>query len=84
MPALLPGCKANFETLCQAVKNGDAALLDCRLRETGESVAVVCAVNSGDDYEFVPLAALFSDDPYQLLDPPDSGGGYAPPDDPAS
>jgi hypothetical protein len=80
MPALLPGHKKNFETLRRAVKNGDAALMDCRLRETGESVAVICAVNSGGDYEFIPLARLFDDDPYQLLDPPDSGGGYASPD----
>jgi hypothetical protein len=85
MPALTAGHKANFETLIAAVTNGDALLLDCQLRQSGRPAAVVCAVNVAPDenadrqYEFVPLAMLFDGNPYELLAPPDSGGGYADP-----
>jgi hypothetical protein len=79
MPALSAGHKANFETLRAAVNNGHAALVDCQLRESGQPVAVICAVNIDEQYEFVPLAMLFDGNPYELLAPPDSGGGYADP-----
>ena len=76
MPALLSGHKTNFDTLCRAVRNGDAAIVDCQHRETGESVAVVCAVNADHEYELIPLAMLFDGDPYELLNPPSAEGGY--------
>ncbi len=81
MPALLPGHQANFDTLCRAVTNGDAAVVDCQHRATGESVAVVCAVNADREYELVPLAMLFAGDPYELLNPPSAEGGYVSADD---
>ena len=69
--------KSNFDTLRQAFENGDVALLECQLKSTGESVAVVTAVNhDGDDYGFVPFAMMFNGNPYELLNPPDSDGGF--------
>lgn len=41
--------KANFDTLVKAVKSGRAALMDCKLKATGESVAVV----AGNPYELL-------------------------------
>ena len=69
--------KSNFDTLRQAFENGDVALLECQLKSTGESVAVVTAINdNGDDYGFVPFAMMFNGNPYELLNPPDSDGGF--------
>jgi hypothetical protein len=64
--------KSNFETLRQAIKNGDAALMECQLVSTGEPVAVICAVNREVDQSltFVPVAQLFASNPYSLLNPP--------------
>jgi hypothetical protein len=69
---LPPGHRANFETLLLAAKSGDLALLDCRERTTGTPLPVLCAANRyGDDsVEFVPLAMLFNDNPYEVIDPP--------------
>ena len=69
--ALLPGHKANFETLCRAVSAGDAVLMECQFAATGKVVAVVCAANRQPDgtIDFVPLATLFQDNPYQIVNP---------------
>ncbi len=69
---LSDGDKANFETLRQAVQNGDVALVECQLVSTGASTAVICAVNreASESLSFVPIAQLFSGDPYTLLNPP--------------
>lgn len=69
----------NFETLRAAIKNNDAALLDCQLKATGEEVAVVVAVNKyeeDEEFGFVPLAMFFNGDPYEILRPPNAEGGY--------
>lgn len=69
--ALMPGHTANFDTLVAAISNDDAALMECKLKSTGESVAVICAVNrDGEDLVMVPMAMLFNGDPYELLEPP--------------
>jgi hypothetical protein len=61
----------NFNTLSQAFDAGDACLLECHERATGKPAYVVCAVNRrGGDFELVPFARLFDDDPYELLSPP--------------
>ncbi len=75
---LLPGHKANFETLRRAVSAGDAALMECQLAATGEVVAVVCAANRHPDgtVDFVPLAMLFQDNPYNIVNPPKPDGGF--------
>jgi hypothetical protein len=71
--------QANFETLRSAIHNGDAALMECQLVSSAEPVSVICAVNrnSGGNFAFVPLAQLFANNPYALLNPPL-------PDDPGS
>jgi hypothetical protein len=69
---------ANFETLRLAFRNGDVALMDCQLKQTGESVAVICAVSRPNgDYEFTPFAMFFNGNPYELLNPANPDGGYA-------
>lgn len=76
--ALATGQKANFETLQAAFGNGDAALMECQLATTGEPVAVICAANRLPDggVEFAPFAMLFDGNPYELLNPPTSEGGF--------
>jgi hypothetical protein len=75
---LLPGHRANFDTLHQAFLAGDAALMECQLAATGETVAVICAANHQDDggVAFVPFAMFFNDDPYRLVNPPNPDGGF--------
>lgn len=70
--------KQNFDILRRAVFAGDAALMECQLAATGETVAVVCAANrlAGGGAEFVPLAMLFADDPYHAINPPKPDGGF--------
>ena len=76
--SLLPGHRANFDTLRQAFLTGDVALMECQLAATGETVAVICAVNHQEngDYQFVPFAMFFNDNPYQLVNPPNPDGGF--------
>lgn len=76
--AIAKGHKQNFETIRRAVLAGDAALLECQLASTGEAAAVICAANRLEDggVEFVPLAILFSGDPYATVNPPAPGGGF--------
>lgn len=75
---LLPGHKANFDTLQQAFAAGDVALMECQLAATGEEVAVICAANRQEDggIEFAPFAMLFNDNPYRLVNPPNPDGGF--------
>jgi hypothetical protein len=76
--SLSAGYKQNFETLRRAIVAGDAALMECQLAATGEVVAVVCAANrlSEGGAEFVPLATLFSGNPYTTVNPPNPDGGF--------
>lgn len=76
--ALLPGHRHNFNTLQQAFLNGHAALMECQLAETGEEVAVVCAVSPQKDgtLQFTPFAMLFNDNPYEVLNPPNPDGEF--------
>ena len=63
----------NFNTLNQAFSDGSACLLECLDRATGKPAYVICAVNHrGSDYELVPFAQLFDDNPYELLTPPEN------------
>jgi hypothetical protein len=70
--------RRNFETLQRAFLAEDAALMECQLEPTGESVAVICAANRLADgaVEFVPFAAMFQDNPYEMVNPPKPGGGF--------
>lgn len=63
--------KDNFHTLHQAFEDGAACLLECHERATGRPTYVICAVNRrGEEFELVPFATLFNDNPYELLSPP--------------
>jgi hypothetical protein len=70
--------KQNFETLKRAFAEGQVALMDCILLETGEHVAVICAVGwqsdlnvkGGGEYTFTPFAMFFNGNPFELLLPP--------------
>ena len=70
--------KRNFNTLRRAFHAGDAALMECQLTATGETVAVICAANRLADggVEFTPFAMLFNDNPYQAVNPPNPNGGF--------
>ncbi len=74
---LATGHRQNFDTLQQAFCRGDAALLECRLIATGERVPVIVAVNQvAGEFEFVPFALMFDNNPYELLDPPHPDGDF--------
>lgn len=61
----------NFTTLLRAVSNGDACLMECHERQTGQPAYVICAVSRiGPEYLFTPFARLFDGNPYDLLTPP--------------
>jgi hypothetical protein len=70
--------RENFSTLQRAFDDSAACLLECEDLATGKPAYVICAVNrSGPDYELVPFARLFDDNPYDQLSPP-----FATPDNP--
>jgi hypothetical protein len=61
----------NFNTLHRAFEDGAACLLECHELATGKTAYVICAVNRrGEEFELVPFARLFDDNPYELLSPP--------------
>lgn len=64
--------KTNFETLLEAAHNGDVCLMSCVDRRTGGMVPVLCAVSRLEDgsVEMIPLGTLFTENPYEILDPP--------------
>ena len=70
--------KKNFNTLRRAFRSGDAALMECQLAATGETVAVICAArrHADESVTFTPFAMFFADDPYRILNPPNPEGGF--------
>ena len=67
--------KANFTTLQRAFENDDVCLVACTDRVTGELVPTICMVNNhGDEIELVPVAMLFTGNPYDEVLPPNMGG----------
>jgi Family of unknown function (DUF6117) len=56
--------KANFKTMCDALNDGNLAMMSCTRVVDGLPATVLCAVNrEGPDYVFVPIAVL-CDHPY--------------------
>jgi hypothetical protein len=72
IPPMIPQPhRDNFNSLYRAFEDGAACLLECHDRAAGRPVYVICAVNrSSPDYELVPFATLFTENPYDLLSPP--------------
>jgi hypothetical protein len=63
--------KPNFDTLCRVFKEGSQALVACKLKATGEEVAVIAAVTyTGKEYLITPFAMFFNGNPYELLEDP--------------
>lgn len=64
------GHKKNFETLKRAIRFGDACIMQCTLKATGEKVAALCAVNREDGgFSTAPLAIFLNGNPYDMLEP---------------
>lgn len=63
------GERANFETLREACKDDRLALIVCETQHLGARVAVVCAMNVNEDGSVspVPLAKLFTGNPYEEI-----------------
>lgn len=75
----------NFNTLQRAFDSCDACLLECCEPETGKPAYVICAVNRRDEeFELVPFAQLFDDNPYERLAPPEGLSGQEEPEAPDS
>jgi uncharacterized protein DUF6117 len=74
--AIPDAIRTNFCTLAKAFENGDVALLECRSRADGGPAYAICAINLSrqtdrePEIEMVPLGLMFSDHPYEILDPP--------------
>lgn len=68
---LREGDKANFQTLLQAAKNGDLALIESKDAYTHEYRAVLAAVAfDGKEYTITPFGHLCTHNPYeQYIDP---------------
>lgn len=72
--------KQNFDTLRRAFLARDVALMECQWVATGQTAAVLCAVNRLADgcFEFVPFAAMLPGNPYEAVNPPNPNGGFYP------
>ena len=59
--------------ICRAMANGDLGLAECTRRDTGEkAVLMVARYMSNNEVVLVPLAVMFTDDPYVTFTPPES------------
>jgi hypothetical protein len=68
----------NFQTLLQAARNDDLALMECLDAETRELRYVLWAVGrDGEDYVFTPFGHLAPVNPFDAYLPPVDGGGFA-------
>ena len=64
-------CKKDFDTLCCAVRNGDACLLSTRRKGSGEVVFLICARHyEGTDVVITPFAELIRENPVELYEDP--------------
>jgi hypothetical protein len=71
----------NFQTLLQAARNDDLALMECLDAETRELRYVLCAVGrDGEDFVFTPFGHLAPGNPFEAYLPPGEGGGFVSPE----
>jgi hypothetical protein len=65
---LREGDRANFETLLQAAKNGDLALVSAVRKSDGAKVALVCAMGrDGEAFYPTPFAVMVEGNPFELF-----------------
>ena len=63
--------RVNFETLLNAARAGDLALMECTERGSGETRYVLCAVGRNDEaYLMTPFGHLAPGNPYEAYVPP--------------
>ena len=63
--------RVNFETLMNAAKAGDLALMECTEVASGETRYVLCAVGrETQDYVMTPFGHLAPGNPYEAYIPP--------------
>ena len=64
--------KHNFDMLGSAFANKDVAMMECRFKESGDRVPVICiTVGSESGILMMPVALLLTFDPFESLVPPD-------------
>lgn len=65
------GHRQNFNTLLEAAKHADLALVECSERGTGKPVFAICTVErDSDEFVITPIARMFDGNPYEELNPP--------------
>lgn len=70
-PKLRQGDRDNFETLKQALSNGDLALVSAIRKQDQQPVALVCAIGrGGSDYFLTPLAVMVEGNPFEDFEDP--------------
>ena len=72
--AIKKGYRTNFETLRKAIKNNDAALVECTDATTGATVIALCAVSvdpETNEHIIAPFTKMFDGNPYDELLPPE-------------
>lgn len=68
---LREGDKHNFNTLLQAARNDDLALVDAVRKQDEAKVALICAMGRADDNIYpVPLAVMVEGNPFELFHDP--------------
>ena len=82
----MTACKdhaANLETLRRVFADGAAALMECKRKDNGMVVAMLCAVYKDEEgrFNFVPFAEMVSGNPYEDYFPPNPDGGFSEDDD---
>jgi len=77
-PSVLAPYREQFANLCLALKIGDAVLVDCRNRATGEAEAVICILTEYPDGSagVSPIAVMLKGDVLSQYDPPGTEGTY--------
>ena len=71
-PKLAKGYRQNFQTLLDAVRNGDAALVSAIRKSDQKPVALVCAMQRNADKTMmpVPFAVLCESNPFEDFEDP--------------
>lgn len=70
--------RQNLNTLCRAIRNGHAALMECHNHETGAVIWAICATNLLNDghLECVPIARILEKNPGVVVIPAQSQPGH--------